>query len=220
MRCELCFKPLRASQRRWCSKRCSNRWRATARIEPFTCPSCGETVLIPKNKKAERRYCTRSCATASYNTRYLWGARNPNWRGGKALSYGARWNAIKDKVRRRDRVCHNCGKTPKRNRRALESLRQIARRLGVSHQTVANWLDILSPDPGQVAQLAEHSAENRGVGGSTPPLATPRAACARGPAPAYALNSTTRLPPARRAASSALSASNIRASVPYSASGR
>jgi HNH endonuclease len=42
------------------------------------------------------------------------------WRGGKALSYGPGWKAIKEHVRARDRVCHGCGKTAELNGRALD----------------------------------------------------------------------------------------------------
>ena len=46
--------------------------------------------------------------------------RNPNWRGGRALSYGSGWKVIKEQVRARDRVCQHCGKTPEESGRALD----------------------------------------------------------------------------------------------------
>jgi 5-methylcytosine-specific restriction endonuclease McrA len=76
--------------------------------------------LIPVNKKSHRKYCTRSCATATFNSQHLTGERNGMWRGGRALSYGADWKRIKEVVRQRDVVCHHCNKTPKENGRALD----------------------------------------------------------------------------------------------------
>lgn len=87
---------------------------------PFECPACGANVYIPANKASRRKYCTRSCATATYNTNNFRGERNGMWKGGKALSYGAGWKELKEHVRRRDGTCRNCGKTPEENGRALD----------------------------------------------------------------------------------------------------
>src|ERR1051326_4805332 len=119
MRCELCQTPLEGTQRRWCSKRCNDRSRFTLRTIPFTCPSCGARVMIFANKATRQKHCTRSCATATYNSKFKVGPGNPNWKGGPALAYGAYWKATKIKVRDSDKVCTNCGKTPQQNRRAL-----------------------------------------------------------------------------------------------------
>lgn len=75
---------------------------------------------MPAGKVSHRRYCTRACATASYNRTHLTGARNGRWRGGRALSYGPHWKAIKEQVRRRDGACRACGKTAGANGRALD----------------------------------------------------------------------------------------------------
>ena len=120
MRCELCSKPLNERQTRWCSKRCNYRARWTWRVAPFVCPSCGVRVLIPANKLAGRKYCNRSCAARTFNTKFALGERNPNWRGGTAMPYGAGWKRIREHVRARDRVCSRCGKTPVENGRALD----------------------------------------------------------------------------------------------------
>ena len=69
---------------------------------------------------SRRKYCSRSCATAAYNRTQRVGSRNPNWRGGKVLSYGPGWKKVKAQVRERDGVCRNCGKTPEENGRALD----------------------------------------------------------------------------------------------------
>jgi 5-methylcytosine-specific restriction endonuclease McrA len=87
---------------------------------PFTCPACGSTADIPRNKLSERRYCTRRCATATFNSTHLVGPNNGRWRGGRALNYGPGWKQIKARIRERDRVCRRCGKTPAQNGRALD----------------------------------------------------------------------------------------------------
>ena len=120
MGCELCGNPLSGAQRRWCSKRCNDRSRYTRRTLPFTCPSCGRQVLIFANKATRQKHCTRSCATATFNHNHLRGERNVMWRGGRVLYYGVGWKTIKIEVRKRDRVCTHCGKTPEENGRALD----------------------------------------------------------------------------------------------------
>ena len=120
MTCVLCAQPLVIGQRRFCSKRCNDRWRATVPSKAFTCPECGTTVLVPANKLSRRKFCTRACATGAFNKKNLRGARNGNWKGGRALYYGQDWKAIKALVRKRDGVCMACGKTSEKNGRALD----------------------------------------------------------------------------------------------------
>ena len=116
----MCSMPLRGNQRRFCSKRCNDRWRYSVRSVSFMCAECGGTVLLPANKVGRRKYCTRSCATAAYNRKHLRGPRNGNWRGGRALYYGETWKIMRDIVRERDQVCQRCSKTPQENGRALD----------------------------------------------------------------------------------------------------
>jgi len=116
----MCSKPLIGTRSRWCSKRCSDRSRYVRRTVPFDCPSCGKRVLIPANKRSSRKFCTRSCATATFNARHLVGSRNGRWRGGHVMTYGAGWKLIRQEVRERDRVCQRCSKTPEQNGRALD----------------------------------------------------------------------------------------------------
>jgi 5-methylcytosine-specific restriction endonuclease McrA len=118
--CEMCGVPLRGRPRRFCRKRCKDRWRSTVPSVPFTCAECGRTVLIPVNKGPRRLFCSRSCARAAFNAKYLRGPRNGNWRAARALYYGREWKRIKADVRARDVVCRNCGKTPQDNGRALD----------------------------------------------------------------------------------------------------
>jgi 5-methylcytosine-specific restriction endonuclease McrA/DNA-binding CsgD family transcriptional regulator len=120
MQCQTCFSALTVGQRKFCSKRCNDRWRYSVPSVSFTCGECGSTVLIPANKVTRRRYCSRSCATAAYNRTHLRGPRNGNWRGGRALYYGTAWKTARDAARARDRVCQHCGKTADMNGRALD----------------------------------------------------------------------------------------------------
>lgn len=119
MECAFCGRPLKLNQRRWCSKRCNNAWRSIVPSKPFHC-RCGRDVLVPAGAYSSRKYCTRSCATATYNHLHLHGERNGRWRGGRALYYGIDWKKIKIQVRERDRVCRTCGMTPEENGRALD----------------------------------------------------------------------------------------------------
>src|SRR5579864_5114902 len=120
MTCAMCGAALKGDQRRYCSKKCADRWRAIVPSKPFDCPECGTRVLVPANKLSRRKYCTRSCATAAYNTRNLLGERNPILQGGRALSYGPGWKAVKEQVRARDVVCQGCGLTGTESGRALD----------------------------------------------------------------------------------------------------
>ncbi len=120
MQCEYCSSKLDAAQKRWCSKRCNDLFRAKVPTRPLECPGCMRTVLVPAGRHPGRKYCTRSCATATYNRLHLRGARNGRWRGGRVLNYGPGWKSTKVKVRERDRDCRNCGKSPAENGRALD----------------------------------------------------------------------------------------------------
>ncbi|MBI4729844.1 MAG: HNH endonuclease [Acidobacteria bacterium] len=224
-------------------------------------------MLVPAGVWSGRKFCSRSCARATYNREHLRGRRNGRWRGGRAMGYGPRWKAIKEQVRARDRVCRSCGKTPERNGRALDvhhlvpfrfsgdnslenlsalcrschmraddhgrrgwapllrmeaparspsqremrrrrgeaqrasratlraearalsasggSLREIAKVLGVSHQTISNWLGPVRPAPaapsgGRPAPLFGFPPGGRpGHAGESPPRYEPRGAPAR-----------------------------------------
>jgi 5-methylcytosine-specific restriction endonuclease McrA len=120
MTCVTCGGTLPPRARRFCSKRCNDRWRCSVRTVPFSCPGCGQTVLLPRKKVGIQRYCTRACATATYNRTHLTGPRNGRWRGGRILSYGFEWKKIKREIRERDGACKSCGKTAEQNGRALD----------------------------------------------------------------------------------------------------
>lgn len=120
MQCHMCGSELTGLQRKWCSKRCKNRWRRTVPTRELVCAGCGTVVLVPPARLYKRTYCSQHCGASHYNSVYLRGPRNGRWRGGKVLSYGADWKRVKQEVRERDKVCRSCGKTPEQNGRALD----------------------------------------------------------------------------------------------------
>lgn len=120
MGCKRCGEKLGGQATVFCSKRCRDRWRWEVPSKIFTCSGCGRTLLIPANKMSRQKFCSRSCAYKHRRIVSLRGPRNGRWRGGKVLSYGTNWNQVKAKIRERDRVCKNCGKTPEQNGRALD----------------------------------------------------------------------------------------------------
>jgi hypothetical protein len=60
------------------------------------------------------------CAYKNRRMALLVGPENPNWRGGRALSYGVGWKALKAEIRLRDLVCQQCGTSPGQDGRALD----------------------------------------------------------------------------------------------------
>lgn len=120
MGCITCGSPLKGLQKKFCGKRCNDRYRSTVLDATIVCVYCGRTKSLPKKQAPEQRYCSLSCSRAHFNTQYLTGARNGRWRGGRALNYGPGWKQIKEAVRARDKFCRHCGKTPEENGRALD----------------------------------------------------------------------------------------------------
>lgn len=120
MICKYCFQPIIGSRRSWCDATRYELYRRTVDTEPFLCPGCDRVVLVPRHNRTLRKFCSRSCATATYNRLYLRGPRNGMWRGGRAYNYGPGWKEAKERVRERDKVCQNCAKTPEENGRALD----------------------------------------------------------------------------------------------------
>lgn len=119
MRCLSCGDDLDERRRKFCSKRCSDRFYRTQRV-PIVCRACGETAYVERRDAAKRKYCSRECYRHHYNTTYFSGENNPRWRGGRALAYGPGWRRIREIARARDEVCRHCGKTPEENGRALD----------------------------------------------------------------------------------------------------
>lgn len=110
----MCDAALPRRRRGFCSDECAGIWRKSPSV-PITCAACGQAALATPKHAAERKYCSISC---SLTTRV--GPKNPRWRGGPQIAYGAGWKATKALVRARDGVCQHCGKTPEENGQALD----------------------------------------------------------------------------------------------------
>ena len=119
MVCRMCGAPLEAGRRAYCSDRCRYQWQKFVPSRELKCVGCGKTVFVPASHH-KRKYCTKRCADAHYNSTYRRGPNNPRWRGGRVLSYGPGWKEIKERVRERDKNCRRCGKTPEENGRKLD----------------------------------------------------------------------------------------------------
>lgn len=117
--CKYCGALLIGGSTVWCGERCRYLWRNKVDTVLFACPGCQMIVLTPAYRKG-RKFCSRSCARATYNRAFLRGPRNGRWRGGRILSYGPEWKKIKQQIRGRDRICQHCGKTLEQNGRALD----------------------------------------------------------------------------------------------------
>lgn len=121
MRCRMCGKAIEAPKQFWCSKACQARHRKKVASRLIECRQCGVECLVPPNSQRYRnQFCSQRCAITHYNQNNFQGPNNPNWRGGRAHSYGPGWKEIRQRVRERDRVCQRCGKTPEENGRALD----------------------------------------------------------------------------------------------------
>src|SRR5579864_800657 len=118
--CFLCGAELSGQRRKWCSKRCRDRWRGSVPSVTKTCEGCAVEFTVPVGRLCARKFCSMECAYKNRRMALLVGSDNPNWRGGRALSYGAGWNALKAEIRLRDLVCQGCGKSPEQNGRALD----------------------------------------------------------------------------------------------------
>jgi hypothetical protein len=118
--CFLCGIELSGRRRTWCSKRCRDRWRGTVPSVTKACEGCAVEFTLPVGRLNAKKFCTVECAYKHRRMALLVGSENPNWRGGRALSYGVGWKALKAEIRSRDLVCRECGKTPEQNGRALD----------------------------------------------------------------------------------------------------
>ena len=110
--CGISFPDFPCLNRRFCSRRCKNRWWAEHRLETVTCPGCGKSFQRSAKRTRQKRFCNHSCYLQYLKT--LRGPKNPNWKGGPSY-YGPGWDQIADSIRKRDKVCQDCGKTPADN---------------------------------------------------------------------------------------------------------
>ncbi len=74
------------------------------------CANCGKTT--PRKQRDRRRsgrlFCSRTCADAGQKRR-----------DSETLRYGQGWKNRRAEIRRRDKVCRSCGKSPEENGPAL-----------------------------------------------------------------------------------------------------
>jgi 5-methylcytosine-specific restriction endonuclease McrA len=118
MICARCESELPPHARKLCSKQCKDE--SQRRPGSYECLACAKTVSTNRSDALTRKYCSHECYRLHYNSMFFIGSQNGNWRGGRALSYGARWKRIKEQIRARDRFCQSCGKSPEQNGRALD----------------------------------------------------------------------------------------------------
>lgn len=115
--CEICgakFRPNKPTAR-FCSRACRGVWWSQHRLETAICPGCGKPFVRSFTRNRIKRYCSRACYLANHS-----GPDSPSWKGGPEIYYGPEWHSLARAIRRRDKVCQDCGKTPQENGRSLE----------------------------------------------------------------------------------------------------
>lgn len=104
----------RAETQRTCSKRCRDAALVTAVM--LTCEHCGSEFRdFARSVVRGRRFCSNECAKDA-----MVGPAHPNYRSGKWLKHGRRWQAVRAAVIERDRVCQWCGVERSRSGRSLD----------------------------------------------------------------------------------------------------
>ena len=139
--CETCGKLLhrkpyqhKAANNHFCDQQCWGKWAAQNRAGG-NCPSwkggapveicdwCGKEYRRFRAKRDAKytfRFCGRACQ-AAWQSKYRVGEQCGAWRGGHITYYGPNWGQQKRTARGRDgNKCRHCGKTQKKNGRALD----------------------------------------------------------------------------------------------------
>jgi 5-methylcytosine-specific restriction endonuclease McrA len=127
-------------------------------IVTLTCLQCRKDFKVKRDSAARRRCCSKKCQGIYYSEsgRYA-GKNSPVWRGGYAPYYGESWLPAKRQARERDKVCRDCGKTPKDNGRALDVHHIVPFRVyGRAHHAEAN-------DPNNLMLLCQPCHKQRDV---------------------------------------------------------
>lgn len=153
--CKVCGKLFitnRCHNTETCSNKCGANWRwrnaeqERANRRP-PCSNCGKPITrkyIRYGKaKATDMYCSVKCMGEGRKGHYT-GKNSPSWKGGYDGYYGPLWRKQRAKVRKRDKVCQCCGKTPKKNGKALDVHHIIPfRKFGIERAKEAHNLNNL-----------------------------------------------------------------------------
>lgn len=102
-------------------------WRASRGEVAMPCAGCGKAMMRKSRdvRRSNRLTCSKACA-ASVQKR----------RDSDSLRYGPGWKNRRSEIRRRDKVCRACGKTPKQTGAALHVHHLKPYRLGgTNHPT-------------------------------------------------------------------------------------
>jgi len=106
------------SDRRFCSHKCwyehnqgQNHVLWTGKVE-LKCPQCGKRFRVHPSQVERRHFCSIACS-ADWKREHWHGEDHPCWLGGYEDYYGPNWEQQRLKVRARDKVCQECGATPK-----------------------------------------------------------------------------------------------------------
>lgn len=96
-------------------------YRSTLGPTEVPCANCGKPVMKPLDamRRSRRLFCTRECADAGQKRR-----------DSETLRYGPGWKNRRAEIRRRDKVCRGCGKTPEQNGSALHVHHLVPYRYG------------------------------------------------------------------------------------------
>jgi hypothetical protein len=155
----------RNARQRFCSRPCWWEWRTVSvttervrrrqRKRPYgqspqqrVCEECRSTFMVTATQDHSthglpRRFCSRAC----WNNRMKItnaGANGTGWRGGYEAYYGPSWRGAMRAVRHRDRVCVECGKSPRELGRQLDVHHLIRfKSFGVARHVEANALSNL-----------------------------------------------------------------------------
>jgi endogenous inhibitor of DNA gyrase (YacG/DUF329 family) len=142
--CEMCgkaFETVPSQPGRFCSRTCFGAWKSKHQIGAanplhgrkfdrpknlvtLTCPVCQQPFSVKASHAARRRFCSKACQGADLAMQWA-GENNPGWTGGYEPYYGPTWRPAMRLVRLRDKVCRDCGISPK----------ELGRQLDVHHRT-------------------------------------------------------------------------------------
>jgi len=129
--CETCGKSFRRTYygKKYAHTFCSRECRGISERKPFPlCEMCGETC-----KKHSARFCSRECKVLWYRGENAYNYVGENFRKDAYPVDYSFWMRKAETIRKRDKVCSHCGKTPEQNGRALDVHHKIPFRISHSN---------------------------------------------------------------------------------------